>query len=67
MDRQQLLALSGDDARDVFVEFFFPFRADEILATLDGKDNLDVDLRIGVGHKFGVAPLELFHFGCLGL
>jgi len=27
-------------------------RADQVLATLDGEDDLNVDLRVSVGHKW---------------
>jgi hypothetical protein len=52
MNGQQLLLLSGDDARDVFVEFLLPLGTDQILTALHREDHLDVDLRIGVGHRF---------------
>ena len=39
-------------------QFIIVFEFDEALPTLHGEHNLDVDLRIGIGH-FDVAPTEL--------
>jgi len=46
----QLLPLGGDDAREVFLQFVIMFRRDEALPALDGKHDVEVDLRVGVGH-----------------
>ena len=63
VDGEQFLPVTGNNTRDVFVKFFFSFRANEILAALNGEDHLDVNLRIGICHDFhlckDVAPTEL--------
>ena len=48
--RNQLVLLGGDDAGDVFLQLVVAFRRDEALPAFDGEDDLDVDLRVGVGH-----------------
>ena len=57
--------LAGNDAGDVFLQLLLPVREDEVLPALDGEDNANVDLRVGVGH--GVMPLlaELGWFSLL--
>ena len=57
VDCQQLLALPGDDAGDVFVQLFFAFGADEVLPTLDGEHGLNIDLCVSVSHKFTCGPI----------
>ena len=47
---QQFVALAGDDARNVFLKFLFPVGTDQILAALNGKHHLDVNLGVGIGH-----------------
>src|ERR1039458_4127593 len=48
--RNQLLLLTGDDAGDVFLKFVVVFRLDEVLPAFDGEHNMEIDLRVGVGH-----------------
>ena len=36
---------------DVFVEFFKVLLGKEVVTTLDGKNDVDVDLRIGIRHN----------------
>ena len=50
IDRNQLLVLTGNDASDVFLQFVVVFRRDEILPTFDGEHDVDINLRVGVGH-----------------
>jgi hypothetical protein len=50
IDGNQFLLLTGDDAGDVFLEFAVVFGFDEILSAFDGEHDVDVDLRVGVGH-----------------
>ena len=40
------------NAHDVSVEFGFVFFWNKVLSTFDGKDDMYVDLGIGVGHIF---------------
>jgi len=46
----QLVLLSRDDTGNVFLLFIIMFRHNETLSALDGKNDMDVNLRIGVGH-----------------
>ena len=50
MDGEQFLALSGHDASNVFVKLFLPLKANQILPFLNGKDYLNVNLGVSVGH-----------------
>ena len=50
MDGQQLLPLSRHDAGHVFLKFFLPFTANQVLPSFDREDNLNVDLGVGVRH-----------------
>jgi len=54
MNRQELLSAMGDDAGDVFVQLLFKFRSNETLSSFDGKDDLDIDLCVGVCHDADV-------------
>ena len=38
------------DTSDVFVEFFFVWFGDEVYPAFDGKDDVDVELRVGICH-----------------
>src|SRR5207237_8267049 len=38
------------DSRHVLLEFFLAFAANEALARLDRKYDMNVDLRVGIGH-----------------
>jgi len=46
----QFLPLRRDDARDVFLQFVVMFGLNEILPAFDGEHDVDVNLRVGVGH-----------------
>src|SRR6266540_1979265 len=46
----ELLSLPRNNARDVFLELVVVLRANEILSAFDGEDDMDIDLRVGVGH-----------------
>ena len=50
-DGEQFLLSTLQNAGDVFVEFFKVFLGKEVVTTLDGKNDVDVDLRIGVRHN----------------
>jgi len=52
VNRQQLLVVARDDAGDVFVDFFFVFRADQVLPAVHGENRLAVNLRVGVAIEF---------------
>jgi len=54
MNAEELLSTFGDDAGDVFVEFFFVRLGDQVLSAFDRKDYLYVELRIGIGHLFAI-------------
>ena len=47
----QFLFLCGDDAGDVFLQFVVMLWQDEVLPPFNGKHDLDVNLRIGIGHE----------------
>ena len=49
-DRDQFLVLLADDSGDVLVDLHFVIRLNQALSSLDGENNLNVDLRVGVGH-----------------
>ena len=51
MDGDELVALACHDPRHVAVKFLFAPAADEVLASFHSENDLDVDLRVGVGHK----------------
>lgn len=51
-----------DDADDITVEFVFVLFRDEGLSTLNGEDDVYVDLRIGVRHDF---PYRCHPYGVL--
>ena len=50
IDLDDGLSFLFDDAHDITVEFVFMLFWDEGLSTLNGEDNVYVDLRICVGH-----------------
>jgi|ERR1041385_8014453 hypothetical protein len=59
VDRDEFMPLSGNDAGDVFLHLGIVFGGDETLAALDGKDDVDVNLGVGVGHEGRMAvPIE---------
>ena len=65
--RNQLLLLRGNDARDIFLKLVIMFRLDEALPAFDGKHDVNVDLRVGIGHARKMTLLtELENLFCLG-
>ena len=46
----QLLFLSRDDAGDIFLQFVVAFRLDEALPAFNGEHDVDINLRVGIGH-----------------
>jgi hypothetical protein len=46
----QLLPALRYDARDIFLQFGIVLRADEILPSFNSKNDMDINLRIGIGH-----------------
>jgi hypothetical protein len=48
MHGQKFLVSFPGNTGYVFLEFFLEFGPDEVLTGFDGKDHLDVDLRVGV-------------------
>ena len=46
----QFLILPRKDAGDVFLQFVVVFRLDEALPAFDGEHDMDINLRVGVGH-----------------
>ena len=54
MDRQQFLLSFPHNAGHVLVKFFLILLLNQVLAALDGKDDLNVELRIGVCLKSGI-------------
>jgi len=65
VDGEKLLTLAGNDAADVFLQLLLPVREDEVLPALNGEDNVNVDLRVGVGHGFMPLLPELCWFSLL--
>jgi hypothetical protein len=53
VDRDQFLALMANDSGDILVNLFFVFRANQALSALNGENDLDVNLRVGIGHNNG--------------
>jgi hypothetical protein len=63
----QLLLLRGDDACDLFLKLVVVFRLDKALPAFDGKHDVNVDLRVGIGHARKMTLLtELENLFCLG-
>ena len=52
MDCQQLLPLRRNDPGYVFLELLFPFTADKVKPPVDRKDDLNIDLGVGVCFGF---------------
>src|ERR1700690_1806525 len=50
VDGNQFLVLTGDNTGDVFLKFVVVFGFDEVLSAFDSKHDVDVNLRVGVGH-----------------
>jgi hypothetical protein len=51
MNRQKLLVALRDNASQVLVEFLLVSRVNQTLPLFDSKNDLKVNLRIGVGHR----------------
>ena len=58
IDRNQFLALPRDDSSNVFLQIFAPRGSDYTGATRDREDNVQINLRAGVGH-FGQPHMAL--------
>jgi len=57
---QRFRFVVADDAADVFLQALAPTFGDQALPALYRKNNLDVNLGVGVGHGYrGFAPLGL--------
>ena len=52
IDLNDFLVFAGDDTGDVFVELVFVFFEDKRLSSFDGKDDVYVELGIGVCHLY---------------
>jgi hypothetical protein len=50
IDRDQFLFLLRHNSSDEFLEFIVVLRWDDILTSLYGKYDMDIDLGIGIGH-----------------
>lgn len=51
INSDQLLSLAGDDAGHVFLQLLTAIRPDYARASGHGKDDVEIDLRISVGHS----------------
>jgi hypothetical protein len=47
----QFLFLTGDNASDVFLQLVVVFGLDEILPAFNGKYDMNINLRVGIGHE----------------
>ncbi len=56
---QQLLISLGRNARQLLLKLFLELGADEVLASFHGKNDLDVDLGVGVGHGLSIERRSL--------
>ena len=59
IDLDDGLFFLSDDAHDITVELGFVLFWDDGLSTLNGEDDVYVDLRIGVGHDFSTQMTPL--------
>ena len=50
VDRNQFLAFSGDNSRDVFLQFLAVGVGNHASTTRDREDNMQIDLRVRIGH-----------------
>ena len=58
VDRDQFLILLADDTSDVLLDLLFVIRLNQALSSLNGEDNLNIDLGVGVGHvEFWMQPV----------
>src|SRR5882724_4180969 len=67
VDDNQLLFPTGNDAGDVFLQLVVMFWIEEVLPAFDGEHNMDINLRVGVGHASKMpllTELENLFFGC---
>ena len=58
VDGQELLPAFPDDAGNILMEFLLVLFLDEILSTFDGKDNLEVDLRVSIRHVLSIVGVR---------
>jgi hypothetical protein len=67
VDGYQFLSLTGDNAGNIFLQFIVMFGFDEVLSPFNGEHNVDINLRIGVGHGWKMPLLteleNLFRVG----
>ena len=47
-----LLLFVSDDAGNIFVEFIFVFFGDDGLSSLNGKDDVYIELSVGICHLY---------------
>ena len=67
IDRNQFLAFSRDNSRDVFLHLLAMYVGNHASATRDREDNMQIDLRVRIGHVAEVnMPLltELIQYPC---
>ncbi len=57
VNREELLFLARNDARDVLLQFVVVLGRDEVLPAFDGKHDLDIDLGVCVRHERRIALL----------
>jgi hypothetical protein len=50
VDGNHFLFLTGNDACDVFLQLVVVFRLDEALPAFNSEHDMDINLRVGVGH-----------------
>ena len=50
VDGDKFVLLGGDNPGDEFVQFLFVFGPDQVLPALNGKDDMEINLRVGIGH-----------------
>jgi hypothetical protein len=63
----QFLFPAGNDASNVFLQLVVLFRLDEALPAFNGEHDVDVNLRVGVGHVPKMPLLtELENLFCFG-
>ena len=60
VDGDELLLLVSSNSGDVFVQGFLVPLGKETMSALHGKDHVNVDLGIGVGHVLVSLLTELF-------
>jgi hypothetical protein len=58
IDRNQLLILNRDNARDVLLEFLVVFPFYQVLPAFDREDHVNIDLRVGIGHALKMPLLR---------